>query len=329
MPQCGSGPNLRQLEQVIETVFTCRTVVKYDLQLSEAQKDILLKDIDAALDVLRSRMILPAPSDTDVEEEVVPPATLNKVSLVPFASDALAKDAGPSRSKMPDVPDTQPSARSESGQQAEPVENDGAQVLQALYRMYHAYIDAQQGPTIATFVTRFNTAMATISEIQQLFQQGQVSYAGGAYTAGLAAASEESFEQLRVFIADLYSIFMDFIGALSETLQQNDVQLNTEQLNATQAKVPTSQFISTPLADFAQFYERYRGLTRRKETALKRVAVSTAFLEFLKERVNVPLHKISEVQLQSDNVIALLQEITTLLEEYEKTMAFFLFQGKP
>src|SRR5579864_4442267 len=43
----------QQLEQVITTIFTCRSVVKYNLSVDEKQQEQILQDIDASLEVLR------------------------------------------------------------------------------------------------------------------------------------------------------------------------------------------------------------------------------------------------------------------------------------
>ncbi|BCL81081.1 hypothetical protein ccbrp13_35460 [Ktedonobacteria bacterium brp13] len=336
MPQDGPVPHLNRVEQVIETIFTCRTVVKYDLQLGEEHKNRLLKDIDSALDVLRAQIILP--SIPVSEDELVPPYTPNKISLVSYSSGELREKR---EKRVPDARDTSSSANSRntqpSGENDSSLKHDdanaaGAQMLQALYRMYHTYVDSQQGPNITTFVARFNEVMATIGDIQQSFIQPQRygSYAEVAHQPHQSYQSggrEEPFEQLRTFVADLYYIFMDFVRVLSETLQQNNVHLDTEKLFSMQAETHSSQFVGARIDGIYQLYESYHHYVALKEDMLHRITAATAFLEFLKQRVNMPAHKLNDVHMQIDKVIALLGEMDQLLGEYEKMLSLLLFRG--
>jgi hypothetical protein len=343
MPQDGSVPHLNHVEQVIETIFTCRTVVKYDLQLGEEHKHRLLKDIDAALDVLRAQVILP--SIPVSKDEPLPPYTPNKVSLVSYSSEELRAKRAKQVSDLGPVSGARDTSGSTNSRHAQPPgENDGslkhddanaagAQMLQALYRMYHTYVDSQQGPNITTFVARFNEVMATIGDIQQSFTQSQRyrSYAEVAHQPSQAYQSggpEESFEQLRTFVADLYYIFMDFVRVLSETLQQNNVQLDTEKLFSMHAETHSSQFISARMDGIYHLYERHRHSVVLREDMLQRITAATAFLEFLKQRVNMPEHKLNDVHMQINKVIALLGEMDQLLGEYEKMLSLLLFRGE-
>src|SRR5436190_24367013 len=43
----------QQLEQVIATVFTCRSLVKYHLSLDAKQQKNMLQDIDSSLEILQ------------------------------------------------------------------------------------------------------------------------------------------------------------------------------------------------------------------------------------------------------------------------------------
>ena len=172
--------NMQQFEQIITTVFTCRSVVKYDLVLNAVQKDDLLRDIDSALDVLRSCMLPALSASTTVQVEPEQPQ-------IPTQQTSRLLSATP----------TPTAHRDETSQQ---------QTLQALYRMYHAYLDSSQSTNINTFVQRFNEVMLALDEIQQFIEQG----AGAHAHPATARPAIEQVQNIRGFIADLYYIFMEF-----------------------------------------------------------------------------------------------------------------------
>ncbi|GER88800.1 hypothetical protein KDW_29620 [Dictyobacter vulcani] len=60
----------QQSEQIIATIFTCRSIVRYNLTLNEPQKNDLLHDIDAALELLRSQLII---RGTTAEKNITAP----------------------------------------------------------------------------------------------------------------------------------------------------------------------------------------------------------------------------------------------------------------
>ncbi|GCE19973.1 hypothetical protein [Dictyobacter kobayashii] len=294
-----------QFEHIIATIFTCRSVVKYNLTLSEAQKGELLDDIDTALEALRTQLI----TNTSPEiENVVVPKVQSKGILVPITG-------------------TEPVA-----QQKEISSVD--QTLQALYRMYHVYLDTQQATNIGTFVNRFNDIMTIINNLQRLIE---TSY--GSYEAFVHQISpDDPLQRVRVFIADLYYIFMEFVRLLSEVLQQNNVHLDTEKLSSMQGEADVQllnpyreifedesmeeQHNFTPLA---QVYASHQQLDKVKKHLTSRVADSTAFLEFLKENIGTGTSKGDEIAIQLTNVTQLLVDMQRLLFDYERAASFLLY----
>lgn len=333
---------IQQVEHLMTTVVTCRSLVKYNLPLSDEQKRDLQGDIEVALETLRSFLL---------------------------AAPVAASNPAPTPSSQP----AHQSAYMPAASQAEDTHTHKGVVfahdherslLDALYRMYHLFLSAKHPVNINLFVNRFNETMSVLSEIEHLFDD---------CARGYDSCDEEAIADLlhraRVFIADLYSIFMEFMRALSETLQGNNVQLETEKLTSLSAErkceaqtLPTSAHDLSPLFGV---YEAQQRLNKKRGLLTGRVGEAVAFLEFLKESLvhypqkeskkedsrvlfaptspvapiettckgNLPasinfssddafdLSKQHEILLQLNNVSRLLHELSYLLTDYEQATA--------
>ncbi|GLV59092.1 hypothetical protein KDH_59200 [Dictyobacter sp. S3.2.2.5] len=293
----------QQFEHIIATIFTCRSVVKYNLSLSEMQKSELLDDIDSALDVLRAQLI------TTTSPE------LEKVSV--------SRGQG-SRMVVP-VTGGEPAIQ-------KPASATSDQTLQALYRMYHVYLDTQQTTNINTFVTRFNEIMTIINDLQRLIEANYSSYEAFVYQI----SPDDPLQRVRVFIADLYYIFMEFVRLLSDVLQQNNVHLDTDKLSSMRDDLDIrllssygEDFVGEqtgPHYDFsslAQVYTSHQQLDKIKHLS-SQVTDTTAFLEFLKEHIGTGTHKRDEIAAQITRAAQLLTDMQRLLLEYERAASFLL-----
>ena len=277
--------HMQQFELLMTTMFACRSVVKYNLALGEEQKKELLADIDTSLEVLRSYLL------TDPSK----PASLPSQ---PDNSSSVLDIAIPSGN----------------------ISNDNEQqMLQALYRMYHAYISMNQDKNLSTFVSRFNDAMATIQEIQRIVEHSH--QANDFYTRD--SSVEEPLHRVKAFIADIYYIFMEFMRVLSETLQQNNVQLDTEKLSSLQGERAVGEKLPSQntLVSLFGVYEAHQRLSQKRGVVASRIADATAFLEFLKEGLGADVNQRDEILSQLNNVIRLLRELSRLVTDYEKAAA--------
>jgi hypothetical protein len=130
----------QRLEQIISTIFACRSVIKYNSVLSGEQKDELIADIDISLHSLRTDFM------NDVSAQAVQPLSqfqqAGRMMPIPMAKKAHK--------------DTQAHA-----------------ALQELYRIYHAYLDTKQSNNINTFVVRFDTVVGALNEVQGLLNNGR------------------------------------------------------------------------------------------------------------------------------------------------------------
>lgn len=289
----------QQFEQIMTTVFTCRSVVKYNLVLNEEQKSDLLADIDSALEMLRSYLITGPAPETSTARPSLPqagPPTTPTSSLLAVS-----------------IPKNEPA----HGERE-------AQTLQALYKMYYAYLDMKQNPNINTFVTRFNDVMSAINDMQQTVENSYGRYDAYARDASL----EESLQHIKMFITDLYTMFMEFIRVLSEVLQQNNVQLDTEKLSSMQNEAlhVEKRLTQRDLLPLLHIYEAQRQLNARRGYIVNRVNDATALLEFLKESLHPATHKREEIVMQVYNVTKLLHELSRFLTDYERAISSLLTQ---
>ena len=280
--------HIQQFELLMATVFTCRSIVKYNLTLGEEQKKELLADIDTSLEVVRS-YLLTNPSKT-----------------VPLSS----QPADPSPVLSP-VEDAAPNGNAS---------NDNEQpMLQALYKMYHAYMSINKNNNLVTFVSRFNNVMATIQEIQRMAEHG---YLANSFYAR-SSSIDEPLNIVKAFIADIYYAFMEFMRVLSETLQKNNVQLDTEKLSSLQGKQAVDEELPSQcnLASLLGVYEAHQQLSQKRGVAAARIVDATAFLEFLKEGLGTNVNQHDEILSQLNSVIRLLHDVSGLVTDYEKAAA--------
>ena len=297
--------HMQQFELLMTTMFTCRSIVKYNLTVGEEQKKELLADIDTSLEVLRSYLL------TDPSKPALLPSlpTDSSPALCPVEDAILypVEDA-----TLCPVEDTIVPSEHAS-------DDNEQQMLQALYKMYHAYMNANKNNNINTFISRFNDAMLTIQEIQRVVEHSYP--AKGIYTRD--STLEEPLHRVKAFIADIYYIFMEFMRVLSETLQQNNVQLDTEKLSSLQGEQAIDEKLPSQsnLASLFGVYEAHQRLNQKRGVVAARIADAVAFLEFLKEGFGSDVNQRDEILSQLNNVIRLLHDVSRLVADYEKAAA--------
>jgi hypothetical protein len=277
----------QQLEQVITTVFACRSVIKYNLSVDEKQQESMLQDIDASLEVLRACVLANMP---------------------------------PIQPHLTDLPFSQTDSTANVHEK-----------LQLLYRMYYALINVNEKTNIQSFVTRFNEVISVIEEVQRLFEQ-RLPIARDGYSSSVLLDSspapmvvENLLQKVKVFISDLYYIFMDVIRTLSSVLQQNDVHLSTDKLSTVPGrrseKIRRIQLERLHEHTLQDVQEAYRQLHRRRLQVEPQISEVCAFLEFLKEILREPdakVYQLSEILAQTDAVSRLLVELLHMVADYEK-----------
>src|SRR5260370_5827020 len=169
----------QQFQHTMTTLFTCRSVIKYNSTLNDEQKSELIQDIDKTLQFLRGNQAADLSSHQFAEIEMSPSLTTGTTPdrEVLDASTGLERGlAGPSSEENSNVQET----------------------LQALYRIYHAYLSAQHNNSIATFFTRFKEAMAAINEAQNILERSHNDY----------IPTANPLQQVSTLISYLHTIFI-------------------------------------------------------------------------------------------------------------------------
>jgi hypothetical protein len=291
----------QQLEQVITTIFTCRSVVKYNLSIDERQQEKILQDIDASLEVLRGCLL----------DNIAVQPHLNDLPFSQTASTTVIRTTDETLRSDVNVYET----------------------LRALYRMYYAFIDLNEKTNLQSFVSRFNETVSVLGEVQRLFEQRSPlppdMYSSSVVLnySPLPLVLENLLQKVKVFISDLYYVFMDFIRALSTVLEQNNVHLNTDKL----ASLPERRSerihriqlerLHEHTVSLQSLQEAYQQLQWRRLQVEPQMSEVTVFLEFLKETLrtsDVKVSQLSEILVQTDTVSVLLTELFHMVADYEK-----------
>ncbi|GHO66085.1 hypothetical protein KSC_049770 [Ktedonobacter sp. SOSP1-52] len=285
-------PPMSQLEHAIATVLACLSMVKYNAVLREEQRVELASDIEKTLQFLRGPLAAThAPKEQDTSTMPVSPQMTAPSLEIPAQQNQGAFTAA----------------------RAQPH-------LEALYRVYSTYLHMGNGNTLDAFVVRFNEVMATLDEIQAATDPE----AEGQLPQNQQHSVEDALHRVRGFIADLYYMFLEFVRALSETLEMHEPQSHTEELSSLPRQDTMENIEAMPrlpaspqLAQLAQVYEKHLQMNAKKGVLYLHVKDAMVFLKFLEENLRNDLQKRSEIIAQMNRVGRLLQDLSQLLASYE------------
>jgi hypothetical protein len=281
-----------QFEHAMATMFTCRSVIKFNTVLSNEQRQELIRDIDQSLQFLRSGFISASP---------------------------------PQMPKRPPQDSASTQASSPSFNLAEKGSGDEREALQALYRMYHIYRDQHQGSD--SFVTRFTNAMSALSAIQTALEQCRVPGIADARPIDYVCAFIADLYYVFVEFIRALSEILETSDAPVET-----EQLSPKPTHIAESETlynPHQTLRDTHhLAILYRIYEAQQCLNTRYGPINQRVQEAKAFLDFLKEVVCGGTNKREEFMLQFSCVSRLLSDLAGLVEDYERVTAILLFQSR-
>ncbi|HEY4382928.1 MAG TPA: hypothetical protein VGN34_00425 [Ktedonobacteraceae bacterium] len=290
----------QQIEQAITTVFTCRSIIRFNTVLNEEQKQELLADIDIALQFIQSRLVAHT-----LNENTLSYSTATNERFQTNAEDFL-----------------EGSIKSQGKEQDQ-------QILQALYTLYHVYLGSTQtqsnNAVLNTFITRFNEIMYIIRGIQE---------SKNYFTSSYPTAIDESLQRIKSYIAELYYIFMEFIRTISIILQINDIHVDTDELPPTQ-KQPAMQdqqktmpgqqtLMINEITRLQTIYETHQRLNSIKGGIANRVSDTTALIAYLEESFGRELKKHNNLTARLKMIPLLLNDLAALLSEYEDVIGSLL-----
>jgi hypothetical protein len=281
----------QQFEQAIATMFTCRSVIKYNAALNEEQKKELLAEIDAAAQFLQERMV----ADVSLKEQasfLLPPLPVEEIIAISQVNNGIA-EASDSTGK--------------AGEQSP---------LHALYKLYYAFLKKKEGRGVDFFVSRFNEVMAKLNDVQFKIEKDSP-----AYFSHLLMGNE--IDQVRGFVTDLYCMFTEFASAISGVVEGRDIDIDTEKVSSTSFddKQRGGSLEIAPLVRAQQTLTQFK---QRNGILEDRVADAAALLIMLEDLLDQHLGKREEIADQINNLVRLLNELALLLAEYEQTIASLL-----
>lgn len=286
----------QQFEQTIAVLFTCRSVINYNSSLSEEQKNELLSSIDTSVHFLQERLLVNAAIDS---KDAVPFLPLSLAEMMTL-SQGGAENAG------------------ENGGTGS---KDAASILQGLFKLYNALLKKKEGNGLDLFVSRYNQVMSLLNEIQFKIERDNSTYLNNFTVA-------DQIDHVRGFVTDLYTLFTEFATAISGILEGQDVYIDTEEVSSMQQMLTGERGQGvTDLAALVRVYQSHERLTRRKGSVDARVADASALLVLLEERLDQQVEKRDEVIAQIKNLIALLNDLSYLVIDYEQTAMQLLQQG--
>ncbi|GHO43355.1 hypothetical protein [Ktedonospora formicarum] len=293
-------PPMSQLEHAIATVLACLSMVKYEAALRQEQRMELVADIEKTLQFLRG----PLSSSHVIREQ-------DTVDL-------------PVQQQL-----TEPSMEVPGFQEAEKQEFSASKgSLSALYQVYHTYLHMGNGNTLDAFVVRFNEVMSTLDEVQAATDPNEEGYPCLAQQRSV----EDALHRVRGFIADLYYMFLEFVRALTETLEAHEAVSeaslsNTEELSSLQRQAAASTEArikgigSPPFAQLMQVFEKHQQLNTHKGALYAHMTDTLLFLKFLEENLSSDPQKRDEIIAQIERVGRFLSDLSQLLVGYESAVS--------
>ena len=287
--------HVQQFERAIATIFTCRSVIKYNAALNEEQKNELFAEIDAAAQFLQERLVANAAIEGQTPLPL-PPLSFGEIISISQAGRGGADDSGAG-------------------------ETDDQSLLQGFYKLYNTLLKKRDGKGVEFFVSRYNEVMEKLNDVQFKVEKDSPTYFGHLMI-------DNEIDHVRGFVTDLYCMFTEFASAISGIVEGRDIYIDTEKISSTrQQSLDNEQqqdiFDIAPLIKVQQTLAQFN---RRNGVPEDRVADATALLILLEDHLDPHLEKREEIASQIKNLITLLHDLSHLLADYEQAAMLLLAQ---
>lgn len=284
----------QHFQQAIATTITCRTIIKYNTNLSATEKAEILGEIENTLAFLEKR--LEVASTIATAPALVPEKLLDL--LATDVEGELSHD-DPAELRWP----------------ANPAREEPQLLLQSLHRLYNAYLSDQPGRGIAELEARYKNVMGVLEQLQDIATRRHDATSGD-------LNAERLVHRVQGFVTAIYYMFREFASLLSRIVEGQSIDLDTEAMGLIQHyPLPSlpSQFVRdvTPLLTI---YHKQRQLQQNRGTLLDCTRDATAFLIFLQKNLVGSSIRQPEIANQIKATINLLHELTGLLMDYEQAV---------
>lgn len=279
-------------QQAIATTVTCRTLIKYNSNLSDEQKAEILNEIETTLLFLNKRL------EVNVSIEVGTALSPEKLA------DLLISDTARGDTED-EIGEDQPSTEREERELS----------LHHLHQLYRAYFSNEPGTGIAAIEIRYKTVMGVLDSLQELAELRHDVTASDLTVDGLLSRA-------RGFITALYCMFREFASLFSRVIEGQSIDIDTEAMALLQEyQHEATQQIERDITPLMHVYEKQRQIQQHQGPLLERTRDAIAFLIFLQESLEQNFARRQEIVSQIRSTASLLNELITLLTDYEQASA--------
>lgn len=271
----------QSLRQAIATTITCRTIIKYNSNLSEEQKAEILGEIESTLGFLEKRLDSPLESDSALIPEK------------PLASSTGAADE----------------ERAPAGGQ-----EDRYISLQNLYRLHQSYLSNKPGRGIAALETRYRIVMGVLDQVQEL--AGQNVAPGNSDIERLLGRVRGFVTALYCMFREFALLLSNIVDGKTIDMDTEALALLPKHSLALLQEQRVRDI--TPLIEV---YDKHLRLQERKGALTACAREAGALLVFLAENLSQTFARRKEIAAQIKTIAGLLNELTDLLTDYGQAIA--------
>jgi len=274
-------------QQVITTTIICRTIIKYNSNLSDEQKAEILGEIENTLDLLEKRLEV----SSTLENDSIP------APKQPLQRRVEIIDMGNGEHFPTDA------------------QEDRYISLQNLYRLYQCYLSNKPGKGIAALETRYRTVMGVLNQVQELAGQTQNTAPGN-------SDIERLLGRVRGFVTAVYCMFREFALLLSNIIDGKAIDIDTETLTLLpqHSLALLQQQRVRDITPLIEACGRHLRLQERQGALANCVREAGAFLVFLEDNLSHTSVRRKEIVAQIRMVAGLLTELTGLITDYEQAI---------
>jgi len=271
----------QSFRQAIATTITCRTIIKYNSNLSEEQKAEILGEIESTLGFLEKRLGFTPENDS--------------AHLAEKPLDSLTGPVDEERAPA-------------GGQE------DRYISLQNLYRLHQSYIGNKPGRGIAALETRYRTVMGVLDQVQEL--AGQHVAPGSSDIERLLGRVRGFVTALYCMFREFALLLSNIVDGKTIDMDTEALALLPKHSLALLQEQRVRDI--TPLIEV---YSKHLRLQERKGALTACAREAGALLVFLEENLSQTFARRKEIALQIKTIASLLNELTDLLTDYAQAIA--------
>lgn len=278
------------IQQAISTTVTCKTLIKYNSNLSAEQKVEILSEIETTLAFLGKRL--------EVNTNTEASATLAPEKLADLLITEAGVEYGENKALL-------------GIHQAAPQQEEHEISLRHLRQLYRSYLSNEPGKGIADLEVRYKTVMSTLDQLQAMAELRRDATASDLTIEGLLS-------RIRGFMTALYCMFREFAALFAKAVEGQSIDIDTEAMVLLQEYPPeTAQQLMRDVTPLMRVYHKQHQFQQRKGPLHESARDATAFLIFLQECLEQTFSRRQEIVTQIKSTAGLLNELIALLTDYE------------